>query len=128
MSEIEQHADMCSAFFVDMEDEEWLMGVDGTADVSETVEEVQPPVTTGPADVSIKGLILKLQQNIQNTSQPTRVNIRRKSTWEDFRQERRKRCKPERMIKVVFLGEPAIDDGGPKRELFSGLSLNFSLM
>jgi hypothetical protein len=26
-------------------------------------------------------------------------------------------------IRIVFLGEPAVDDGGPKRELFSG---NFS--
>ena len=27
---------------------------------------------------------------------------------------------PKSSLKVVFTGEPAVDDGGPKRELFSG--------
>ena len=33
----------------------------------------------------------------------------------------RKRVMLENLVKVVFLGEPAIDDGGPRREFFSGV-------
>lgn len=31
--------------------------------------------------------------------------------------------KPKAMLKVTYVGEPAVDDGGPKREFFTG---NFS--
>jgi hypothetical protein len=29
------------------------------------------------------------------------------------------------MVKIVFVGEPAIDDGGPRREFFSGNFKNY---
>ena len=50
-----------------------------------------------------------------------RVNIRRKHIWSDFKQARKKfNLVPSNKIKVVFLGEPAVDEGGPRREFFSG--------
>ena len=30
------------------------------------------------------------------------------------------KVQPKSTLKVVFSGEPAVDDGGPRRELFSG--------
>lgn len=54
---------------------------------------------------------------------PIRINVRRKTLWDDFLRERKRRVKPEKMLKVVFVGEPAIDDGGPRREFFSGTEL-----
>jgi hypothetical protein len=42
--------------------------------------------------------------------------------WNDFKEARMKnRIKPNNMVKVVFAGESAIDDGGPRREFFSGI-------
>ena len=38
--------------------------------------------------------------------------------------EARKRChwiKPKSKLKVIFVGEPAEDTGGPRREFFAGL-------
>ena len=50
-----------------------------------------------------------------------RVNLRRTHLWSDFKEAREKnRIKPDQRLKVVFLGVPAIDDGGPRREFFSG--------
>jgi hypothetical protein len=42
----------------------------------------------------------------------------------DFKQAKEKwNLTANTPIRIVFLGEPAVDDGGPKREFFSG---NFS--
>lgn len=49
-----------------------------------------------------------------------RVTIRRKMVWEDFKRARYRYYQPDRMVKVTFAGEPAVDDGGPKREFFAG--------
>jgi hypothetical protein len=68
-------------------------------------------------------LIKELQNNLE-PGDPVRINIRRKTLWEDFTKERRKRVKQQQKLKVVFLGEPAIDDGGPRREFFSGTELS----
>ena len=50
-----------------------------------------------------------------------RVSIRRRSIFQDYMDARKKKWfKPKSLIKVTFVGEPAIDDGGPKREFFTG--------
>ena len=54
------------------------------------------------------------------SGQPIRINVTRKTLWDDFTRERARRLKPNKMLKVVFIDEPAIDDGGPRREFFSG--------
>ena len=40
--------------------------------------------------------------------------------WEDFKRSRYCYYEPDRRLKVIFAGEPAVDDGGPKREFFAG--------
>ena len=51
-----------------------------------------------------------------------RINVQRKTVLVDYLNPRKKRpwFKPEDHIKVVFIGEPAIGDGRPKREFFTG--------
>ena len=59
--------------------------------------------------------------NIKKENQK-RLNVQRKHLWVDFKQAHAK-CKldPSTPIRVVFLGEPAVDDGGPKQEFFPGI-------
>ena len=47
-----------------------------------------------------------------------RINVRRRFLWEDFKAARKSKIGPLSNLKVVFVGEPFFDDGGPKRELF----------
>lgn len=68
----------------------------------------------------IKTLQTGLARN--ELSGQARVNIRRALMWDDFKEARMKnRITPNNMLKVVFVGEPAVDDGGPRREFFSGV-------
>jgi hypothetical protein len=53
-----------------------------------------------------------------------RVTVRRKVIWDDFKSElQNNNITPTTQIKVIFAGEPAVDDGGPRRELFSGITV-----
>jgi hypothetical protein len=50
-----------------------------------------------------------------------RATVRRKMVWEDFKRARYRYYHPDRMLKVTFAGESAVDDGGPRREFFAGI-------
>ena len=57
-----------------------------------------------------------------------RIDVRRKYLWDDYLEaQNRPWVKKEYGLKVVFLGEPAVDDGGPKREFFTGMCVFFSI-
>lgn len=45
-----------------------------------------------------------------------RITVRRSHIWEDTVRTLRRNIDLRKTIKVTFLGEPAIDDGGPRRE------------
>lgn len=45
-----------------------------------------------------------------------RITVRRSHIWEDTVRALRRNLDLRKVIKVTFLGEPAIDDGGPRRE------------
>jgi len=57
-----------------------------------------------------------------------RLTIRRKFMWLDFKSAMSSKIQPRSTLKVVFSGEPAVDDGGPRRELFSGKLLQCSFL
>ena len=59
------------------------------------------------SDLKEKGLKLQMET--------IRVTV-----WEDFKRARYRYYQPDRLLKVTFAGEPAVDDGGPKREFFAG--------
>ena len=52
------------------------------------------------------------------------MSVRRKFLWDDYIAARKRPWfKPEGTIRVDFIGEPAIDGGGPSREFFTGKRL-----
>ena len=74
-------------------------------------------------ETTIAECLTNLRRNVQE--EYTKIYVRRKRLWEDFVHVT-KNCKwfkAQNNLKVVFLGEPAIDGGGPKREFFTGKSL-----
>ena len=75
-----------------------------------------------PADIKAEliGTLQTLQTNINRRTD--RINVQRTSVLDDYI-DARKRChwmNPENKLRVVFIGEPAIDTGGPRREFCSG--------
>ena len=50
---------------------------------------------------------------------PQRINVRRQLLPHDaFRQFKRASFDPTKLLRVTFVGESAVDDGGPRREFF----------
>ncbi len=50
--------------------------------------------------------------------QTYRLKVRRKHIWEDALHQFMHKILPTHYIRVTFLGEPAVDAGGPLREFF----------
>ena len=70
--------------------------------------------------LNIKSILEGLAE--REISGQAKVNLQRTFVWNDFKGARlRKRVMPKNLVKVIFLREPAIDDGGPRREFFSGM-------
>ena len=57
--------------------------------------------------------------DLKSEMETVRVTVRRKMVWKDFKRSRYRYYEPDRRLKVTFAGEPAVDDGGPKREFFA---------
>ena len=74
--------------------------------------------------VSLKDAIKHLSVNIDQELKENRIDVRRKSAWKDFCEIRnRRKFSLNAKLKVRFIGEAAIDIGGPLREFFSGICL-----
>ena len=97
-------------------------------DNDQTVSEKENPMRVCDMEKNVVKQMIKedvsivANLNLEKEGQ-RRLTVRRKSIWEDFKDEllKRNRITPSSRIKVVFSGEPAVDDGGPRRELFSGI-------
>lgn len=118
VDEILQHADLCASTVIDF----------GSSNINPShgclLDDIGSEYWNDDAEEpSYQALIHKAMENM-DPGQPIRINVTRKTLWDDFTKERARRVKPDHKLKVVFVGEPAIDDGGPRREFFSG---NFSL-
>ena len=55
-----------------------------------------------------------------------RITVRRKHVWADALLRFRRGIDPNKHLKVTFVGEPGIDDGGPLREFFHLIISNMS--
>jgi hypothetical protein len=128
--DIESHADACADQF----DPVGIAHIDLQSEMlneqDESVMEKSPVSTTIDDDGSciplekIKQIILGLHQHV-DTEKVNRISIRRKYAYEDYvdareRLIRRKKFNQNSKLKLTFIGEPAVDDGGPRREFFSG--------
>ena len=117
ISEIADHADI------------WVGKVEhGECFLQDQGNDLEMPVPQqSPKDVPHDSNVLNIKSILHGLAEreisgQARVNLRRTFMWNDFKGARmRKRVVPENFVKVIFLGEPAIDDGGPRREFFSDM-------
>ena len=124
--EIACHADICAenahkrAFFELIED---LPNDEPLEELEREATEHHGDGSTNETEVLSTSEILKaLTENLKSQS---RINVRRGQLFTDYL-EVRKRCywhNAEQKLKVVFIGEPAEDTGGPRREFLTGLDI-----
>lgn len=131
INDISEHADICCDIWVgdisDTETPENTVAANENTSVCSSYEDSTPteylqPVTEEDDSKDVKGIILQLKAA---TTSPklVRLNVRRKYIWSDFVESRSSgKVSPTDNVKIVFIGECAIDDGGPRREFFSGIT------
>ena len=78
----------------------------------------QPATYSGNEEIQKK--LSDLKTSSLNPSQYFRLKVTRRNVWGDtlFKLSRIKACELNNSLKVQFVGEPAVDQGGPSRELF----------
>lgn len=71
---------------------------------------------------SVHDLVKRVANHVDAESKPNRIDVRRKFAWKDYLMCRRRQgFATNAKLRVRFVGEPAVDTGGPLREFFSGL-------
>jgi hypothetical protein len=122
LDEIESHADGCSSWLLE-DIYELPTNVPPTTNNSSAIPNVKN-VPTNDLKEYIKQEISSVVAAEMSSEEPKRLTVRRKFIWQDFKNARQRNISPRRKVKVIFSGEPSVDEGGPRRELFSGI-LNF---
>ena len=124
LKEIADHAYLCADVWIGtVEDEPVLITAEETENPPSTADDTANPTSVETGSICPDDLtaILETMQQQYLSGKEVRVNIRRKHIWSNFKQARKKfNLLPTNKIKIVFLEEPAVDDGGPRREFFSG--------
>ncbi|XP_044175527.1 G2/M phase-specific E3 ubiquitin-protein ligase-like [Acropora millepora] len=120
LEEIEKHADLCADSCIDTVGE-----LDSYREDVELEEPYRVELASegseheGDMSQNLKEDLKTLQQNV-DSSKKTRISVRRKSMFQDYIEARKKKWFNSRQtLKVTFIGEPAIDDGGPLQEFFT---------
>eukprot|EP00794_Sanderia_malayensis_P013170 gene13169-14520_t len=115
IKDIANHADICC--------EDWIgdVQVEGSENTDPTAStDFNDDIEHGREECELKSIMGRLLTSLPEKR--VRLNIRRKYLWQDFKDIRsRGKIAPGDNIKIVFIGEPAIDDGGPKREFFADM-------
>ena len=60
-------------------------------------------------------------------SEYQRIVVRRKHLWEDALRHFRSGINFQKYIRITFVGEPAVDDGGPLREFLHHFTVKYKL-
>ena len=116
VNQVEAHAGECVGLFGFVEDN--TVEVCPVNDISDTELSTNESKSD---DYTLLNCISDLKENgLKLQMETIRVTVRRKMVWEDFKRARYRYYQPDRLLKVTFAGEPAVDDGGPKREFFAG--------
>ncbi len=55
-----------------------------------------------------------------------RITVRRTHIWEDAMKAFNRPFDVRKHLRITFLGEPAVDDGGPRREFFMLMMTSFN--
>ena len=100
-----------------------LIGDNDDWDSDELMESVWTCKANTPKEVE-QGLddqLKELSKKCQDSNNEIKLKVRRSCVWEDTLLKL-KRCPKETlsngMVRVQFIGEPAVDEGGPRKELF----------
>ncbi|KAL9951675.1 hypothetical protein ACROYT_G044393 [Oculina patagonica] len=120
LSEIEVHADICCENMRNPEIslyESIVIDPQNNEELNSEPAERSLPIETSE-EVSAKSLLEKCSALVKKPA--ALIFIRRKFIWEDYMEAREKPwVKPENGVRVQFVGEPAVDGGGPGREFFT---------
>lgn len=126
LCKIEEHADLCAEGWIDPIGRPVFQVEEEVEEHEEDIQEDtdgghHETMGTEPSKLeAIKNAVEQIQ-SIYITANSNRINIRRSTAFKDYSASRKKKWfKPKNLLKVTFLGEPAVDDGGPRREFFSG--------
>ena len=132
---IAEHADLCAdevigvpatrSRYVDLlgdYDMDEIIANSGSADEIVEEEGIPPSIDADANNVKerLSAVLIALKDNMSNTE--NRLHIRRKRLWDDLLDARQssKWFKPDGVLRIVFIGEPAVDGGGPRREFLTG--------
>ena len=128
LSEIEQHADQCCEQIsseaslyrtwvldsIDLTGGDDMSGDEGITSEQTTDDQSQNDIPSSSGS-SPKELIQRLSLS------SSILSIRRKFLWDDYVNCRKKPWfKKEAWLRIHFVGEEAVDGGGPHREFFTG--------
>lgn len=114
IDEVESHADGCSGAFGLVEEN----SVDRPIEYATLDAKI---IGINDENTSLARCIQELKDGgLKTDMEMVRITVRRKMLWQDFKRTRNRYYQPDRLLKITFAGEPAVDDGGPKREFFSG--------
>lgn len=125
---INQHANICADtrseiayenLISDIADEEWDLELLPARDEEPRNSYEQ---SSSSSSANLKTVLTELASHIDEEIKENRIDIRRKMAWKDFCAIRRRKVPNFRArFKIIFIGEPAVDTGGPKREFFTGM-------
>ncbi|XP_046844259.1 uncharacterized protein LOC124438266 isoform X3 [Xenia sp. Carnegie-2017] len=113
IDEIAEHADICCDIWVGALQSQ-------NTDSEKNIPEENPYVVINQDNTTnVKDKLLDIKA-VTLSPKAVRLNVCRKNIWCDFIEYRSSgKVSPTDSVKIVFVGECAIDDGGPKREFFS---------
>lgn len=105
--------DFCNTIDVDHDEH-------NNSNVSESVNHERPSLEDSSV-IPFSTIIRELSVGKFNPESPLRIKIRQSHAWQDtlFKLRRYSECDLNKIIKVQFIGEPAVDEGGPRNEFFS---------
>ena len=125
--QIEVHANICADNYLDndpigyVSDDNLEELLNDPPEISSIVGEHENPSSEAKIE-KMKQIVAELSKNVQPVK--IRISIRWKSAFKDYLETAKKPWfNNERMLKVTFIDELAVDDGGPRREFFSGLHI-----
>ena len=118
VNEVQHHAAECPGSFGLLEDDAPdVVIVDNKSNTE------LPPTIELSENISLVKCINDLKESsLKSQMEEVRITVQRKMVWEDYKRARYCYYEPDRVLKVTFTGECAVDDGGPKRKFFSGTS------
>ncbi len=132
VQEIETHADLCAETstclpvsrrvydnLMDIEDHV-VIESDAVGDVSDHDSDIDFEYNDSLDVLRDKLVQVVTKLKVGSDTKQNRLHIRRKKVWNDFLESRHSKWfKLQNKWKVTFVGECAIDDGGPRREFFT---------